>query len=110
VTRAAGRRHRDRRTFPVRRQASIRYGVHTTALGRRAFGKSTRLAGFSVSRSRRTAAFSATRSMARIRDRTATLPVSGPHPLVPSHSPSRCACSCLARTRRYRSRRRAADR
>jgi hypothetical protein len=52
---------------PVRRQCSVRAGVHTTARGRRALGSSARLAGLPATSPRRTAAFSGARNAARTR-------------------------------------------
>ena len=51
---------------PDRRHCPTRYGVHTTARGRRARGSSALAAGLPVIRPRRIAAFSAARSVARI--------------------------------------------
>jgi hypothetical protein len=52
---------------PDRRHCSTRYGVHTTARGRRARGSSALLAAFSLIIPRRIAAFSAARKVAWIR-------------------------------------------
>jgi len=56
---------------PVRRHCSTRYGVHTSARGRRARGSSALAAGFSLISPRRIAAFSAARRVARIRVKVA---------------------------------------
>ena len=56
---------------PLRRHCPTRYGVRTTARGRRARGSSALAAGLSVIRPRRIAAFSAVRKVARIRVRVA---------------------------------------